>query len=284
MISKLCIGTVQFGIPYGVNNSTGIPSESDIQEILKNAYQAGINYIDTAKAYGESEKKIGKLSDKKFKIISKFSSVTNAEDLNKELSTTLENLKTGAIYGYIAHNADTLISYPELWKTLIIAKENKLIEKIGFSLYTIKQLENLLEFKIIPDLVQLPYSLLDTKFVSYLPKLKALGVEIHVRSVFLQGLYFMNPNDLPKKLKSLESNLQTLKNCCDDFNISIGALALNFAITNSYIDKVVIGVDTNSQLQQNIEIIKSWKYNQQLIDCISNIEVANKELLNPTNW
>ena len=284
MNSKLCLGTVQFGISYGVNNSAGIPTEGEIKAIFNAAHQSGINYLDTAPAYGDAEKKIGELSEQNFKIISKFATVTNAEELNRELSTTLDNLKTKAIYGYMAHSADTLISNPDLWNALQKAKENKLVEKIGYSLYNSQQLEKLLALNFVPDLVQLPFSLLDKKFEIYLPELKKLGTEIHVRSVFLQGLYFMDYNNLPIKLQCLKPALEAVKNCCQEFNTSIGALALNYAISNPYIDKVVIGVDSNIQLLQNIETIASWKHNQKLIDCIHKIDVTDKKLLNPANW
>ncbi len=282
--SKLCLGTVQFGIPYGVNNSVGMPTEDEINSIFKVARQSGINYLDTASAYGDSEKKIGKLSDQNFKIISKFAAVKNAEELDKELSTTLNDLQAKSIYGYMAHNANSLISNPGLWKALQKIKENKLVEKIGYSLYNCEQLEKLLALNFVPDIVQLPYSLLDKKFEVYLPKLKELGTEIHVRSVFLQGLYFMDPSNLPVKLQPLKPQLEILKEYCIKFNVSIGALALNYVTSNPYIDKVVIGVDNTFQLLQNTGTIESWKHDQQLLDCINHIDVTDKELLNPANW
>jgi aryl-alcohol dehydrogenase-like predicted oxidoreductase len=284
MLKKLAIGTVQFGIPYGINNSIGIPSSSDVKEIFKIANQASIDTLDTAHLYGDAEIKIGQLAEQKFKIVTKFSSVKNKEELNIELMTSLSKLQLNAIYGYLAHNADTLIENPSLWQALKKAKENKLVEKIGYSLYSTQQLEKLLDLHFIPDLVQLPYSLLDRKFEHFLPQLKKLGTEIHVRSVFLQGLYFMDVLNLPAKLQPLKSNLQQLKNYCKEFNIPIASLALNFALTNNSIDKVVIGVDSPLQLQQNIDAVKLWKHHQQLIDYVHKIEVINKELLNPINW
>ncbi len=282
--SKLCLGTVQFGIPYGINNMSGIPSDEAVNSIFKIATQNQINILDTAHGYGNAESRIGQCGLKDFKIVTKFTLVKNEVDLKSELTDSLSKLNTKSAYGYMAHNANTLINNPNLWETLLEAKENKLIEKIGYSLYSTQQLEKLLELSLTPDLVQLPYSLLDRKFEPFLSQLKKSGTEIHVRSVFLQGLYFMDIFNLPSKLEPLRSNLKELQDCCKEYNVSIGSLALNFALSNPLIDKVVIGVDIPSQLEQNIDFIKSWKPNQQLIARLNNIEVTNKELLNPANW
>jgi aryl-alcohol dehydrogenase-like predicted oxidoreductase len=284
MINKLALGTVQFGIPYGINNSTGMPTLNSIEEIFITASQAGIDILDTAHLYGDAESKIGQLAGKKFKLVTKFSSVKNEEELNNELVDSLKKLNANSIYGYMAHNADTLIENAELWQALKKIKENKSVERIGYSLYSTQQLEKLLALNLIPDIVQIPYSLLDRKFEPFLLRLKESGTEIHVRSVFLQGLYFMNILNLPEKLHPLKSSLIELQNICKENTISIGSLALNFAIGNPLIDKVVIGVDSVLQLKENIAKVKLWKHDQQLIDRINKIEVTHKELLNPVNW
>ncbi len=281
---KLALGTVQFGIPYGINNLGGIPSDTEIKEIFKLADKSGIQILDTAPGYGAAENKIGQLSNQKFKIVTKFSPTNNPVELNNQLNDSLDKLKTKSVYAYLAHNADSLIAHPHLWQTLQENKQNKKIKKIGYSLYSCEQLEKLLELNFVPDIVQLPYSLLDRKFELFLPQLARLGTEIHTRSVFLQGLYFMNPSTLSEKLKPLKSNLQYLHQCCEKYNVSINSLALNFVLLNKYVSHIVIGVDNAFQLKQNIKMIADWQDNTNLIEELSNITVSNKELLNPANW
>lgn len=281
---KLGLGTVQFGLNYGINNSYGVPENTEIKKIFSNAAQSGIQVLDTAYGYGDAEIKIQQFAEKKFKIVTKFAAVKSGEELVAQLNSSLNNLKTTSVYGYLAHNSENLINLPDLWQTLLAAKENKQIEKIGYSLYSCEQLEKLLELNMMPDLVQLPYSLLDRRFESYLPQLKKIGTEIHVRSVFLQGLYYMDQSALPEKLKKLKPNLDELKKCCSDFNITIGALSLNFVLDNKNIDLAVIGVDSEVQLKQNIQIVKNWKYNQEIIEFVNQIKVEYVELLNPANW
>ncbi|MFY9311352.1 MAG: aldo/keto reductase [Bacteroidia bacterium] len=281
---KLGLGTVQFGLNYGINNSSGIPENDEIKKIFTNAYESGIQILDTAPGYGDAEIKIQQLSGQKFKVVTKFPVVNNPKDLIAQLNTSLGRLKSKTVYGYLAHNSDNLLEYPALWETLLQAKEKKQIEKIGYSLYSCDQLERLLSLNMIPDLVQLPYSLLDRKFEIFLPQLKKLGTEIHVRSVFLQGLYYRNSSELPEKLEKLKHNIDALVKCCKKFDVAIGALALNFVLDNKYIDHAIIGVDSALQLNQNIQVARSWKQNEDIIECVNQIKVEHSELLNPANW
>lgn len=281
---KITLGTVQFGIQYGISNTHGVPSDSELESIFSVASKLGIQQLDTAKAYGNAEERIGKLSNSKFDIITKFPNVDSKEDLGLALSESLQKLNVSTIYGYLAHNADVLIQNPSLWEVLLEAKKEGKIKKIGYSLYTPQQLERLLDLNCIPDLVQLPYSILDRKFEKQLSILKQLGTEVHVRSVFLQGLYFMNPNKLPEKLQPLQDSLLELKNLCIENNFSVGEVALNYVISNPNIDKLVIGIETAEQLRENINLVTNWKSNNVLFSKIEAIEIKDKSLLNPVNW
>lgn len=281
---KITLGTVQFGIQYGISNTHGVPSDSELGSIFSVASELGIKQLDTAKAYGNAEERIGQLNNSKFDFITKFPNVDSKKDLEIALSESLQKLKVSSIYGYLAHNADVLIQNPLLWKVLLEAKKEGKIKKIGYSLYTTEQLERLLDLNCIPDLVQLPYSILDRKFEKQLSILKQLGTEVHVRSVFLQGLYFMNPNELPEKLQPLQDSLLELKNLCIENNVSVGEVALNYVISNPNIDKLVIGIETAEQLKENINLVTNWKSNNVLFSKIEAIEIKDKSLLNPVNW
>jgi aryl-alcohol dehydrogenase-like predicted oxidoreductase len=171
---KLVLGTVQFGLKYGVNNQKGIPNDYEISSILQHAKANSINILDTASAYGNAEIRIGELSSDDFKIVSKFSNVFSKYELNNQLKNSLDNLKKDTIYAYLAHNADHLIEYPILWHELLLQKQKGRISKIGYSLYNPEQLEILLKLEMIPDIVQLPYSLLDRRFEPYFENLKSL--------------------------------------------------------------------------------------------------------------
>jgi aryl-alcohol dehydrogenase-like predicted oxidoreductase len=281
---KLALGTVQFGIDYGINNQTGVPSNNEIRTILDFSKENGICTIDCASSYGDAESKVGNLSDTSFDIITKFSETKEFEELDNQLNTSLKLLKRNEIYGYMAHNADNLINYPKLWTKLISIKEKGIVKKIGYSLYTPSQLESLLRMRMIPDIVQLPYSLLDKKFDFYLARLKSFGTEIHARSVFLQGLYFIEIESLPLKFELLKPELYNLHKLCELKKVTMVSLALNFVINNIYIDKVVIGVDSVNQLRENISCINKWVNDQEINEIVNSIKVKSQELLNPVNW
>lgn len=281
---KLVLGTVQYGIAYGINNTYGIPGNSELTNIFNQAYQSGIRILDTAMAYGNAEERIAELSESKFNVISKFSGVGSKSELEYALNSSLKRLKTENLYGYIFHNANDLIKYPELWEELVQARDilNK-VNKIGYSLYDTEQIDNLFKQGFIPDIVQLPYSILDRKFEKYLPELKERNVEIHTRSAFLQGLYFMNPDQLPLKLHPLKSTLLYLHSLCEQFETSISSLALNYVLKNPNVDFVVIGIDSSIQLAQNLNIVNE-DLDPDLMNLVNDISVSNPELLHPGNW
>ena len=281
---KLALGTVQFGINYGINNKNGIPSDFDISEIFDLSIKNNIKYLDTSISYGNSEERISKLANNKFNIITKSNDVKNSEELSSSILTSLSSLKTESVYGFLFHNSDNLINNHDLWSTLVKFKNEKKVNKIGYSIYDTNQIDYLLDKGFIPDIVQLPYSLLDRKFEKYFMKLKKLGTEIHVRSVFLQGLYFMNNKKLPEKLLPLKKYLESINSVCKDFNISIGELALNFVNENKFIDKIIIGVDSSTQLNQNIQMIKKWDNKNDINKLINKIIVKEQDLLSPINW
>ena len=281
---KITLGTVQFGMQYGISNKYGVPSNSELESIFSLAGKLGIQQLDTAKAYGNAEERIGRLNNFRFDVVTKFPKVNSKEDLELALSESLQKLNVASVYGYLAHNADNLIQNSSLWKVLLEAKKEGKISKIGYSLYTPDQLELLLDLNCIPDLVQIPYSILDRKFERQLSILKQLGTEVHVRSVLLQGLYFINPNELPEKLKPLQNSLIELKNLCVQDNVSVGEVALNYVISNPNIDKIVIGIETAEQLKENVSLVTNWKLNNTLFSKIEDIEIKDKSLLNPVNW
>ena len=282
-MNKLALGTVQFGMNYGINNQVGSPSDENISSILNFAFKNGIQTLDTAVAYGNSQKRLGEISKNDFQIISKFSRVFNFNDLENELLKSLSLLKINTIYGFMFHNADELIENPKMWNFLVKLKASNKIKKIGFSIYNEKQLNTILDLGFIPDIVQLPYSILDRRLENSLIKLKMNKVEVHVRSVFLQGLYFKDVNNLSKNLQPLRSNLKKIHQICKSNNIKMSTLALNFVKQNKNIDKIVIGADSIEQIIENIESM-NYNLSQDIIKLLYKINVVEKKLLNPVNW
>ena len=120
---KITLGTVQFGLQYGISNTHGVPSDCELESIFNVANELGIKQLDTAKAYGNAEERIGNLSNSNFDIITKFPNVNSKEDLELVLSKSLQKLNVNSIYGYLAHNANVLIQNPSFWNVLLEAKK-----------------------------------------------------------------------------------------------------------------------------------------------------------------
>lgn len=275
-INKLVLGTVQFGCQYGIN-SAGRPSKEMVSEILAEAERAGITKLDTSSAYGDSEQVLGECipSDTKFEIVSKFPKGIGTID--DAIEGSLGRLRTKRLYGYLLHHFELYKENPSLWDDFVRLKENGKVGKIGFSLYTPEELEILLNNKVQFDLLQIPHNIFDRKFDPYLKELADAGVEIHVRSTFLQGLFFKDRNTLSEKMRPLKQYLLELDEYSKSQGLSISELTLNYNIQNPYIQGVLIGVDNVEQLRMNVSSISEKKINL-------DINVKEQELLNPVNW
>ena len=282
-VNKIGLGTVQFGMDYGISNNLGKTSFDESQKIVNILLKNNINYIDTASAYGNAEKILGNIGVNKFNIISKFRS-KNIFDLETEFSQTLKDLKSPKLYGYLSHNPDDLISNPLLWNKLIEFKKRSLIDKIGFSFNNIKQIDEVIKKNLIPDLVQIPYNLFDQRFLKKIYFLKnKYSTEIHSRSVFLQGLFFMKEDELHGSLNEFKENINYLNNICNYDKQKILSLAINFCLNNEIIDKVIIGTQNANQLNEIINSVSlSTEIDIENLNFINNSKI--KTLLDPSKW
>jgi len=274
LIYKIGLGTAQFGLPYGINNEYGQTTENEVALILKYAKEAGIEVLDTASAYGTSEKVLGKNNLEGFKIVSKFFIQNNEESLSLQLKKSLKTLNIKSLYGYLSHRPLEVINYPEQWDELNYYKEKGLIKKIGFSINEIKEIDSVLSKGYLPDIIQVPFNYLDNRFQSYMIDLREKGCEIHTRSPFLQGLFFSNANTLSSFFDEVKPILTQLQ----QFSGELPGMLLKYCIEKPFIDKVIFGVNTLAQLQQNIKSIKNAR----------KLPVREKELsetiLIPSKW
>lgn len=275
-MSKLVLGTVQFGLQYGVN-SAGRPNVEAVRNILAGAANGGITTLDTSSAYGNSEEILGECItfEENFKIVSKYPK--GDAPVSDMFNGSLRRLKVIHLYGYLLHHFEVYKNNPKVWDEFVALKESGKVQKIGFSLYSPAEMEFILDNKSPFDLVQVPFNILDKKFLPYMKDLHEKGVEIHVRSTFLQGLFFMDRNALPEKLQPLRKYLLQLDEYSSETGMSISEIALNYNLQNPYIDGVLIGVDNVEQLKTNLASIKDTPVDFE-------IDVKEQELLNPVNW
>lgn len=282
---KIILGTVQLGLPYGINNRSGQPSQEEVDQILDEAAHQNIHLLDSAEAYGDALSVIGNYlkthSASPLRVISKF--IIDGELLRHKVEKTLLTLGHEYLYGYMYHRFADYES-GGLKKDLLELKALGRIKKIGVSLYSTDQLATCIDDDDI-DLVQIPFNPLDAseKKIDLLARAKDRGKEIHVRSVFLQGLFFKRVEDLTGNLKAFSVSLRLFQELARRHGVTIREICLNFALHHPEIDYVVVGVEKLDQLQENIEAINEGMTDE-LMDEVKAIPGVSEPLLNPSTW
>ena len=286
MVFKIILGTVQPGLDYGINNALGKPSEKVAHDILKEAFNHGINTLDTAEAYGNSEELIGSYHRKcseKFSVITKFH-MHEGKKASEIIDNALDRLGVSSIETLFFHSFRDYKSNPEILKELAKEVAKGRIGELGVSVYTNHEIEALLPVEEI-KVIQAPFNLLDnhSKRAEVFRKAKLSEKKIYVRSIFLQGVLFMPLNNLPEKLIPLKPSLERIHQIAKTTGISITTLAVKYALSKDYIDGVLVGVDSVAQLNENLKAVEEV-IPDGILSQIDMIVVKNELILNPTHW
>ena len=285
---QLALGTVQFGLDYGVANTTGKVGNAMMMSILQKAWAEGIDTLDTAISYGESEKNLGMANIKDWRIVTKLPKIpADCADINTWISNQVQKsllrLKVKRISALLLHRPDQLLESNgvEIWKALQDLKQKNIVEKIGVSVYECNQLDALWD-SFQPDIIQMPYNLLDQRFMisGWMKKMNDVGVEIHVRSIFLQGLLLMSKSDRPEKFNYWNEIWEVLDAWLLECDITAVEAAIGFAMNNPYIDKIVIGVDNIQQLKEILSITLKGK----AVRPPKSLNTSDVRLINPAQW
>jgi aryl-alcohol dehydrogenase-like predicted oxidoreductase len=288
--SKIILGTAQFGMSYGVSNKDGKTSESDVFDIINYAKNCGIKYLDTASAYGKSEFILGKVANNNdWKIITKVPSLKDFKGNNhksrvKELfNKSLTNLNRNSIDTLLIHSCEDLFTKygHSLYEALIELKEAKKINKIGVSVYNKSQINRLLGFYDV-DLIQAPINILDQRLIleDYLGQIKKSGVEVHVRSIFLQGLLLMPFDEIPSFFKPIYPQIRLFHEKAKSLSISPLSLALSYVDSIKEVNHILIGVNSLNHLK---EIAKAQIVKISTKDFF-NLGVFDENYVNPSKW
>ena len=258
-INKFGLGTVQWGLPYGIANQHGITSPETVTALLREARHYGVKVLDTASLYGKSEAVLGENSLEGFKIVTKTSSFKTphisdieANQLKKTFQQSLGLLSCNKIYGLLIHHAEDLLvpGGDRLLVAMRELKEKGVVEKIGVSVYDSMQVDAVLK-KFKPDLIQLPLNVLDQRMLAsgHLELLKKEGVEIHVRSVFLQGLLLMPLSKIHAFFEPVRPLLARWHAAAHAEGLTVNQAALAFVKNVPYVDTVLVGLDNLAQFR-----------------------------------
>jgi len=284
--SRISIGTAQFGMDYGIANSRGKVSYSECKKIIKFAEKNGIYTIDTSPKYGDAEKILGKIGVRNWDVITKLPSLFNnnilmsTQNLNKFVNDSLKRLRINSLYALLIHDpSDLKINGLSLINKLKKIKNKGKIKRIGVSITHFEDLKFITK-KLPIDIVQVAFNIFDQRLNTsgLLNYLNSKNIEIHTRSVFLQGLILKSTNKIPKKFTFYKNYWIKLKKFIEKKKISKVDLCMNFVLGKKKISKATIGFDSFEQLQQ---ILKTKKIN---IANLKSLAVNNEILITPNLW
>lgn len=286
MSARLALGTAQFGLAYGINNTRGRIPATEVKQILQEAAAAGIDTIDTAYAYGESEKAIGAALDDSmsFRIVTKFPARDSRRHPLAIWRESCERLGHRPVYGYLLHNYAAFVDRLHLVDFLQELRAQGHVQRTGFSLYHPDELRDIFDRGLPFEIVQVPFSVLDQRFLPYFPELHKRGIEIHIRSVFLQGLVFRDPAALPEFFRPAVGALNRLHDASRVLQLGVAEFCLGFCLAQAHVDRVIVGVDSLQNLRQNIacgSTVKAIEANREILPALA---LAVPEVLNPALW
>lgn len=285
-VGKLALGTAQFGQAYGIARKGNGPDKQAVRSILQLARSSGIDTLDTARAYGDSEVWLGEVGIEDWRVVSKLPAIMPEEGVASwvvsSVQTSLERLQVSRLTGMMVH-AVAQLTRPggqDLYKGLRNAKDLGLVDKIGVSVYTPDDL-NLLASRFAFDIVQLPFNILDQRMAhsGWLSRLKDGGVEIHVRSVFLQGLLLMTMDELPDKFSPWRKWFEQWHRWLRAHNTSPVSACLGFVLANPDVDRLVLGVDSPDHMLEQLQATCCDVPAPEL-----NLSVDDDRLINPSQW
>jgi len=284
---KIVLGTAQFGLDYGVANQQGQIQKSKARDILNYAKENGISVLDTAIAYGESEQVLGELGVSEWDIITKIPLIKENRQnyflsLKETLRSSLQRLNVSNLYGVLLHSPKQLLSTDgeRIYRALEEIKTEGLIKKIGISIYDPVDLD-ILCANFDFDIVQAPFNIMDRRIINsnWNKKLAEKNIELHVRSIFLQGLLLLPPDKRPNKFSQWSSLWSKWDAWISENNLTPLQSCLHFAMSNLSINKIVVGIDSCAQLKEILESISG-----EFPEPPDDLQSDDLTLINPFNW
>lgn len=294
---KLCLGTVQFGMNYGVQGGIR-PSKQAISDILSLALDKGIDHFDTASAYGNAEEILGDYRKSnldnagKMQIVSKLASEAFAgkekslwaDIAVKHAEASLMRLEISELEAFLFHNAEYIFDENAV-QALCTVCQKHMAKKIGVSIYSPREAMKALDYEEI-KVIQIPYNAFDQRLdkCGFFEKAERKGVEVYARSSLLQGLMMMDPETLPEKMLFAKKYLEIFKAVCREYQISPLKAAVGYVARHPGIDYVVFGVDNEMQLSEYLSI-QGEGIPEDMVNVLQKeFENAEERLVNPALW
>ena len=285
-MSRIALGTVQFGLEYGVGNATGVVKETELVKVFSALKSLGIDTLDTAASYGDSEVVIGQFLKGDFDIVTKIPRVPESSSCSafvfSSVRESLINLRRNSVHGVLLHDATQLTGFlgDELWSALQELKGKGIVKKIGISVYQPDELDEIV-YRYKPDIVQCPINILDRSFeVSGWGKwLSENMVEVHARSVFLQGLLLSRQAQDKLWFQQWRGVFSALEEQSLANGQNVFESCLAYVASLNFVSKAVVGVQTYDELAQVCEV-----FEQKDLVVLEELEISDRCLLDPRTW
>lgn len=294
-MGNLVLGTVQLGMPYGVANKTGKPNQKMATEIVRAAWEGGVREFDTAQEYGESERVLGVafrelgIADQ-VKVVSKLAKnvdIKDGEVVKRAVEESLARLGVSKLHGLLMHKEELLDEWRSS-RTVLFQQRTVLegmVEHIGVSVYSPERALQAIDTDGI-DIVQIPSNILDRRFerAGVFERAKARGMEVYVRSVFLQGLLLMDTKNLPAHMEFAKSMLEGVDKLAHELGVSRQVLALQYVKTAFPQAQVIIGAETPKQVHENVA---AWNIEAPvgIVERVrQEFEDVDEKILDPRKW
>lgn len=284
---KLAIGTAQFGLDYGIANRQGQIAPAEALAIIEYASRQGIDMLDTAVAYGDSEQRLGEVGVGDWQVVSKLPSLPeDCDDITHWVRLQVEGsklrLKIEGLYGLLLHRPAELLESrgAELYLALQQVKRDGLVQKIGISIYDPSELDALID-RYAPDLVQAPLNVFDRRIQSsgWMSRLHGRGIEIHTRSVFLQGLLLVKSHQWPRQFAPWANMWTRFDDWLKLHGVTPLQACLGFPMSLREVSKVIVGVDSLAQLQQIVTAAGA-----SVPPLTGSLASEDLDLINPSRW
>ena len=285
--NRLALGTAQFGLNYGIANQQGQVPHEETGMILDLARVNGMNTLDTAIAYGGSEQRLGDIGIQDWQVVSKLPAIPeDCDDIAQwvmgAIRDSLRRLRVENLYGLLLHRPQQLLKKngDQLYRALQQLKQDGLVQKIGISIYDPSELDTLCN-RYQLDLVQAPFNIMDRRLIDtgWLSRLAEQGTELHVRSVFLQGLLLIKPNDRLRKFDRWGTLWSKWDELLEYTGMTPLQACLRYVLSFSQISKVIVGVNNSLQLKEIL--MSAAGPSPQIPD---ELRTSDLELVNPANW
>jgi aryl-alcohol dehydrogenase-like predicted oxidoreductase len=284
-MNRIVLGGAQLGLPYGILNGGETLSREEVARILDAAVDHGIDSIDTAIAYGQSESIIGETSQNRFSIISKLPplpvDVSNVSEwVHSQVQVSLSRLKCTSLDALLLHRPQDLTGAhgAELYAAIGSLMTKKMIHRFGVSIYSPDDLEGIIgTFDI--HVVQAPLNVFDRRILGVTDQLSALNIEVHARSVFLQGVLIASPKDRPQRFEPWSEHFALFDEWVRSSGVSAMACCLGFALQQPGIAKLVIGTTSAESLDEIMNSIPN-----SVLEVPTHLQSSVEQLIDPRFW